>query len=80
MHNFQLKLLRTGTSRANEDRQRYQVKAQSLVQKEIDEHFVRRQVKASLRTTSENYGKKLEKLSERNYKPLGGGGGGTNDK
>ena len=54
MHFFQLKLIRTGTSRANEDSKRYEemlMKARSLVQKEIDEHwwesifrFVRRQV------------------------------------
>ena len=39
MHNFQLKLLRTETSRANEDRKRYEEmlrKARSLMQKEID--------------------------------------------
>ena len=39
VHNFQLKLLRTETSRANEDRKRYEEmlrKARSLVQKEID--------------------------------------------
>ena len=37
MHNFQLKLLGTETSRANEDRKRYEemlLKARSLVQKE----------------------------------------------
>ena len=65
VHNFQLKLLRTETSRANEDRKRYEemlMKARSLVQKEIDEQwwasisrFVRRQVEASLKTTSENH-------------------------
>ena len=40
MHNFQLKLVRTETSRPNEDRKRYEemlMKARSLVQKEIDE-------------------------------------------
>ena len=54
-------------------------KAISLVQKEIDKkwwasifRFVRRQVEASLKTTSENHRKKLEKLSERQDKPLGG--------
>ena len=54
-------------------------KARSLVQKEIDEQwwssifrFVRRQVEASLKTTSENHRKKLEKLSERQNEPLGG--------
>ena len=82
MHNFQLKLLRTETSRANEDRKRYEemlMVARSLVQKEIDEQlwasifrFVRRQVGASLETTSENHRKKLEKLSERQNKPPGG--------
>ena len=82
VHNFQLKLLRTETSRANEDRKRYEEmlrKARSLVQKEIDKQwwasifrFVRRQVEASLKTTSENHRKKLEKLSERQDKPLGG--------
>ena len=82
VHNFQLKLLRTETSRANEDRKRYEEmlrKARSLVQKEIDKQwwasifrFVRRQVEASLNTTSENHRKKLEKLSERQDKPLGG--------
>ena len=70
VHNFQLKLLRIETSRANEDRKRYEemlMKARSLVQKEIDEHrwasifrFVRRQVEASMKTTSENHRKKLE--------------------
>ena len=75
VHNFQLKLLRTEISRANEDRKRYEemlMKAKSLVQKQIDEQwwasifrFVRRQVEASLKTTSENHKKKLEKLSER---------------
>ena len=69
VHGFQLKLLRTETSRANEDRKRYEemvMKARSLVQKEIDEQwwasifrFVRRQVEASLKTTSENHRKKL---------------------
>ena len=34
--------------------------------------FVRRQVEASLKTTSENHRKKLEKLSERQDKPLWG--------
>ena len=68
MHNFQLKLLRTETSRANEDRNRYEemvMKARSLVQNEIDEQwwasifrFVRRQVEASLKTTSQNHRKK----------------------
>ena len=82
VHNFQLKLLRTETSRANEDRKRYEEmlrKARSLVQKEIDKQwwasifrFVRRQVEASLNTTSENHRKKLEKLSERQDKPLVG--------
>ena len=57
VHNFHLKLLRTETSRANEDRKRYEEmlkKARSLVQKEIDEQrwasifrFVRREVEAS---------------------------------
>ena len=75
MHNFQLKLPRTETSRANEDRKRYGemlMKARSLVQKETDEQwwasifrFVRRQVEASFKTTSENHRKRLEKLSER---------------
>ena len=69
VHKFQLKLLRTETSRANEDRKRYEemlMKARSLVQKEIDEQwwasifrFVRSQVEASLKTTSENHRKKL---------------------
>ena len=82
VHNFQLKLLRTETSRANQDRKRYEEmlrKARSLVQKEIDKQwwasifrFVRRQLKASLKTTSENHRKNLEKLSERQDKPLGG--------
>ena len=82
MHNFQLKLLRTESSRANEDRKTYEemlMKAKSLVQKEIDEQwwasifrFVRRQVEESLKTTSKNHRKKLEKLSERQDKPLGG--------
>ena len=82
VHNFQLKLLRTETSRANEDRKRYEEmlrRARSLVQKETDEqwwasifHFVGRQVEASLKTTSEHHRKKLEKLSERHDKPLGG--------
>ena len=77
-----MKLLRTETSRANEDRKRYEEmlrKARSLVQKEIDKQwwasifrFVRRQVEASLNTTSENHRTKLEKLSERQDKPLGG--------
>ena len=38
MHNFQLKLLRIETSRANEDRKRYEemlMKARSLVQKKL---------------------------------------------
>ena len=58
VHTFQLKLLRTKISRANEDRKRYEemlMKARSLVQKEIDEQcwasifrFVRRQFEASL--------------------------------
>ena len=55
------------------------MKARSLVQKEIDEQwwasifrFLRRPVEASLMTTSENHRKKLEKLSERQNKPLGG--------
>ena len=70
VHNFRLKLLRIETSRANEDRKRYEemlMKARSLVQKEIDEHrwasifrFVRRQVEASMKTTSENHRKNLE--------------------
>ena len=54
-------------------------KAISLVQKKIDKQwwasifrFVRRQIEASLKTTSENNRKKLEKLSERQDKPLGG--------
>ena len=57
VHNFQLKLLTTETSRANEDRKRYEEmlkNAKSLVQKEIDEQrlafifrFVRREVEAS---------------------------------
>ena len=82
MHNIQLKLLRTENSRANEDRKRYEVmlmKARSLVQKKTDEQwwasifrFVRRQVEASLKTTPENHRKKLEKLSERQDKLLGG--------
>ena len=82
VHNFQLKLLRTETSRANEDRKRYGemlMKARSLVQKEIDEQwwasifrFVRRQIEASLKTTSENHRKKLDKLSERQDKTVGG--------
>ena len=90
MHNFQLKLLRTETSRANEDRKRYEEmlrKARSLVQKEIDKQwwasifrFVRRQVEASLKTSSEHQRKKLEKLPERQDKPLGGGGGGGNER
>ena len=40
MHNFQLKLLRTETSRANEDRKKYEemlMKARSMVQNEVDE-------------------------------------------
>ena len=40
MHNFQLKLLGTEFSRANEDRKRFEemlMEARSLVQKEIDE-------------------------------------------
>ena len=55
------------------------MKARSLVQKKIDEQwwasnfrFVRRQVYASLMTTSENHSKEIEKLSERQDKPLGG--------
>ena len=62
VHNFQLKLLGTETSRANENRKRYEemlMKARSLVQKEIGQQwwvsifrFVRRQVEASLKTTS----------------------------
>ena len=55
------------------------MKARSLVQKEIDEQwwasifrFVRRQVETSLKKTSENHLKMLEKLSERQDKPLGG--------
>ena len=55
------------------------MKARSLVQIEIDKQwwasifrFVRRQVKASLKTTSENHRKKLEKLSGRQDKHLGG--------
>ena len=82
MHDFQLKLLRTENSRANEDRKRYEemvMKARSLVQKEIDEQwwasifrFVRRQVEASLKTTSENHRKKLEKLSGDKINLLGG--------
>ena len=53
------------------------MKARSLAQKEIDEQwwasifrFVRRQLEASLKTASENHRKKLEKLSERQDKPL----------
>ena len=49
------------------------------MQIEIDEQwwssifrFVRCQVEASLKTTSENHRKKLEKLCERQDKPLGG--------
>ena len=83
MHNFQLKLLRTETSRANEDRKRYEEmlrKARSLLQKEIDKQwwasifrFVRRQVEASLKTTSENHRKKLKKkLSKDTINLLGG--------
>ena len=40
MHNFQLKQLRTKTSKANEDRERYEetvLNARPLVQKEINE-------------------------------------------
>ena len=55
------------------------VKARSLVQKEINEQlwasvfrFVRRQLDTSLKTTSENHRNKLEKLFERQDKPLGG--------
>ena len=55
------------------------MKARSLVQKKIDEQwwafifrFVRRQVEATLKTTSENHKKKLDKLSERQNKPLKG--------
>ena len=69
MHNFfKLKVLRSETSRENEDRKRYEemlMKARSLVQKQINEQrwasifrFVRRQVEASLNTTSENRRKK----------------------
>ena len=82
MHNFQVKLLRTETSRANEDRKRYEemlMKARSLVRKEIGAQWwasifrlLRRQVEESLKTTSENHRKKVEKLSERQVKPLGG--------
>ena len=82
VHNFQLKLLRTETSRAHEDRKRYEemlMKARSLVRKEIDEQwwasnfrFVSRQVEAIFKTTSENHRKKLEKTSERQDKPIGG--------
>ena len=64
MHNFQLKLLRTEISRANEDRERYNemlMNARSLVQKQIDKqwwasifHFMRCQVEASFKTKSEN--------------------------
>ena len=82
MHNFQLKLLRTETSRANEDRKRYEEmlkKARSLVQKEIDEQwwasifrFVRRQVEATLNTTSENHRKKLENCPRDKINLLGG--------
>ena len=82
VHNFQLKLLRNETFRVNKDRKRYEemlMKARSLVQKEIDEQwwasvfrFVRRQVEACSKTTSENHRKMLEKLSERQYKPLAG--------
>ena len=49
------------------------------MQKKIDEQwwafifrFVRRQVEATLKTTSENHKKKLDKLSERQNKPLKG--------
>ena len=51
VHNFQLKLVRTETSRANEDRKKYEemlMKARSLVQKEIDEqdhHFPFRELR-----------------------------------
>ena len=41
-HSFQLKVLRTETSRAYENRRRYEemvMKARSLVQKEIDEQL-----------------------------------------
>ena len=54
------------------------MKARSLVQKKIDVQwwasifrFVRRQVEARLKTASENHRNKLEKLSERQDKPLG---------
>ena len=66
MHTFTVKLLRTETSRANEDRERYEMlmKARSLVGEEIGKHwwasifrFVWRQVEASLKTTSDNHGK-----------------------
>ena len=80
MHNFQLKLLSTDTSSANEDRKRYKemlVKARSPVQKEIDEHWwanlfrlVRFQVETNLKTTPENHRKRLEKFSEIQDKPL----------
>ena len=85
VHSFQLNLLRTETFRANEHRKRFEemlVKARSLVQKEIDEQWwasifrsflPRRQVEANLKTTSENHQKKLEKLPDRQDKPLGGG-------
>ena len=42
MHKFKVKLLRIETSRANEDRKKYEkiiMKARSLVQKEIDEQW-----------------------------------------
>ena len=54
------------------------VKARSLVQKEINEQlwasifrFLTRQLDASLKTTSENHKNKVEKLFERQDKPLG---------
>ena len=81
VHNFQLKLLRTEVSGANEDKKSHVemlMKARSVMKEEIDDqwwapifHFERRQVEASLKTTSENHRKKLEKLSERQNKPLG---------
>ena len=82
VHNFQFKLLTTELSRENEDRKRYEemlMKASSLVQKKIDKQwwasifrFVRHQVEASLKTTSDNHRKNVEKPSERQDKPLGG--------
>ena len=81
VNNFQLKLLRSEISRANEDMNRYEemlMKARSLVQKKVDEQwwasifrFVRRQFEASLKSTSENHRKQIKKLSERQDKPLG---------